>query len=95
MAHFIHDSVGIGWGVQWLYPFKKDHYSFFYQYDTYSKIPKKLIYVWKDGEIERLEREYGNPNWFHDIYLRGHPYGLVEYAVFLAALVALYVFARS
>src|ERR1043166_1457460 len=32
LAHFVHDSIGIGWGVQWLWPFNTDHFSFLYLY---------------------------------------------------------------
>src|SRR6185436_6524853 len=32
LLHFVHDSIGIGWGVQWLWPFCTDHFSFLYLY---------------------------------------------------------------
>ncbi len=29
LLHFLHDSIGLGWGIPWLYPFSKNHYAFF------------------------------------------------------------------
>jgi len=90
LMHFIHDSIGIGWGVQWLYPFNTNHYSFLYQFDTWGKVPKKFIYVWKNNNIDILENKYGKKDWFRIIYMRLHPYGLVEWAIFITALFVLY-----
>lgn len=89
--HFFHDSIGIGWGVQWLYPFTRRHYSFFYHYDVYrNKLPKHLIYSWGHKEVDELSEKYGDKNWIRNIYLRWHPYAIVEFLVFVASLVCLF-----
>ena len=96
-AHFLHDSIGLGWGVQWLYPFTKDHYSFFYMYKPRfrpEKLPRKIFYVWKDDEIEALDVRFGDPDWIKNVYFKWHPYAIVEFLVFLAALVVLYIHVR-
>jgi membrane-bound metal-dependent hydrolase YbcI (DUF457 family) len=93
LAHFIHDSIGLGWGVKWLYPFSNNQYSFFYQYNTHKaelRPSKWGIYIWKSADIDRLEEKYGDTEWFRHIYMIWHPYSLVEAAVFLFALVLLY-----
>ena len=89
LGHFIHDSIGIGWGVQWLYPFIKDHYSFFYIYKPRwraERLPRRWLYIWKHDEIDALDARYGDPDWIRNIYFRGHPYAVTEFAVFLAAV---------
>ena len=50
LGHFIHDSIGIGWGVQWLRPFTDNHYSFFYNIQTSrkGKIAEKIA-VYLEG----------------------------------------------
>jgi len=90
--HFLHDSIGIGWGVQWLYPFSKNHYTFFYRYQPKNKekLPKKLLYVWKDNEIDMLAKKYGDEEWIKNIYLKWHPYAIVEFLVFVIAILTLY-----
>lgn len=93
LAHYIHDSIGIGWGVKWLYPFRDDQYSFFYQYNAHKAglHPSKWgIYVWKSADIDLLEEKYGDRDWFKHIYLSLHPYALVETAIFLLSLILLY-----
>ena len=92
LAHFIHDSIGIGWGVKWLAPFSSDQYSFFYQYNAYQAglASKHGVYVWKHGEIDTLEKKYGDKDWFRKIYLRFHPYGMLELLVFAIAVILLF-----
>ena len=93
LAHFIHDSIGIGWGVQWLWPLGDQHYSFFYLYKPKhrpEKLPRKLLYVWNHAEIDDLNARYGDEEWIRNIYLRWHPYAIVEFVVFLVAIMVLF-----
>lgn len=95
LAHFIHDSIGVGWGVQWLYPFNKNHYSFLYLYKpsfNAKKLPTKLFYAFKHEEIDALDRDYGDPNWVKNIYFKLHPYGIFEIVVFIVSLIVLYFY---
>ena len=94
LGHFLHDSIGIGWGVQWLFPITDDHFSFFYIYHPKhkQKHPKKVVYTWKNSEIERLTKEFGDPDWIKNIYLGLHPYALVEYAAFIASVVEIFFY---
>lgn len=80
LAHFVHDSIGIGWGVQWLWPFNKNHYAFFYLYSLpHKKIPRKLIYCWTHKELPDVVKEYGDEDWIRNIYFKFHPYAIIEY----------------
>lgn len=89
--HFFHDSIGIGWGVQWLYPFSRKHFSFFYHYDVYrNNLPKHLIYSWRHKEVDELSEKYGDKNWIKNVYLKWHPYAIVEFFVFVVSLLVLY-----
>lgn len=92
LMHFIHDSIGIGWGIQWLYPFSKNHYSFFniYQPKHKEKIPKAFLHVWKDEEMDVIAEKYGDKNWFKNIYLHLHPYAIFEFLIFIIAIIILY-----
>lgn len=90
--HFLHDSIGIGWGVQWLYPFNTNHFAFLYLYQPRDKekIPGKLMYIWKHKEINNLDEKYGDENWIRNIYYKWHPYAIVEFIVFIMSLAVLY-----
>ena len=92
LAHFIHDSIGIGWGVQWLWPFRDNHYSFLYIWrppDRREHLPRKLFYSWSHRDIALLAARYGDPEWMKNIYLKFHPFAIVEYAALAAAVAAL------
>ena len=91
--HFLHDSIGIGWGVQWLYPFSKNYYAFFYHRDLLENgSHQKAFHSWNPAEVARLANEYGDEHWFRNIYLRFSPYAIVEYLVFIFALVVLFFY---
>jgi len=60
LGHFIHDSIGIGWGIKWLYPFSKNSYAFFYLYSR--RIKKGLRrFIWNGyiyHYIKRIEWDF-------------------------------------
>lgn len=91
IAHFIHDSIGIGWGIKWLYPFSKNHFAFLYQYSPKGKprLPTKLFYSWKPEEVKSLAEKYGDDDWVKNIYRRWHPYAIIEFATLLLAILVL------
>lgn len=95
LAHFTHDSIGIGWGVQWLWPLGDKHYSFLYIYKPKhrpEKLPRKLLYIWEHAQINDLNARYGDDEWIRNIYLRWHPYAIVEFVVFLVAIMVLLIY---
>ena len=94
LTHFIHDSIGIGWGVQWFYPFSTNHYSFFYLYHPKDKekLPWKAVYVFKHQDIEALDKKHGDAHWVKNVYLKWHPYAIVEFLVFIVAVIILYFY---
>lgn len=94
LGHFVHDSIGIGWGVQWFAPLKTDHYTLLYRVHTADKPapPKKLVYVWPNKDIDKLNKQYGDDDWFKNTYLKWHPFAIVELAVFVLSLVILWLY---
>lgn len=92
LAHFIHDSIGIGWGVQWLFPLVKDHYAVFYIYKPRGRseyLPRQWLYRWKHEDIDALDARYGDPQWIRNVYVKWHPYAIIEAAVCVLAIAAL------
>jgi hypothetical protein len=91
LAHFVHDSIGIGWGVPWLYPFTDDAYSFLYHLENTidkPRLPHRWLYVWHRQDIDRLTRRYGDPDWIKHIYLKPHPCAVIEYGTLIIGVVA-------
>ena len=91
-GHFLHDSIGIGWGIPWLWPFTNENYSFIYKYAPrwHAEHPRRLLYAWDRGRMDELIERYGDPHWFQNIYLRLHPFFVVELAFFVIALAVLW-----
>ena len=90
-GHFLHDSIGIGWGIPWLWPFTKKNYSFLYRYSPPGKkLPLRLVYRWKRNELDELIDKYGDPDWFRNIYLKLHPFFIFEILFFVVALIMLW-----
>jgi hypothetical protein len=95
LSHFIHDSIGIGFGVRWLFPFSRIHYAFLYRVrtGTFEDMPKQLVYKWDDMQVKDYAEKYHDYDWFRNIYLKWHPFAIVEFAVFIVSLVTLYFYA--
>lgn len=74
-GHFIHDSMGMGYGIRWLWPFSTRWYKLFsgkdgaIHYDT-----DHLLTSWSDEEMIALVHERGNGNWIKEElqYMRQH-----------------------
>lgn len=90
LLHFLHDSIGVGFGIKWLYPFKKNSYLFIYHagLPTNKDMPRKKLHSWNNAERKAVSQKFGDPDWIRNIYFRPHPYGIFEYAVLIAGLVA-------
>ncbi len=91
-AHFVHDSMGIGWGIKWTYPFSKRIYKLFSTRE--GDLSMGAAATWTEEELEKVAEEKGNEHWIRDIYFRWHPIGIVEDLVFIVALVALWMVLR-
>ncbi len=87
--HFLHDSVGIGWGIKWLYPFRKNSYLFLFQIKTptNSKMPKKRFYSWNDSERAEMIKTYGYSDWIKYVYFKPNPFGIFEYSFLVIGIV--------
>ncbi len=88
--HLFHDTVVLGWGIKWLWPFSQRSFRFFPDRD--GKITNKFFITWLPKDEERMMAEYGSPNWVKDFYLTINPISIVEYSVFIVALVSLFLY---
>lgn len=90
LSHFIHDSIGIGWGIKWLWPFSKKSYKLFSEKD--GSFSSRLIVSWEPEELREVVLKYGDPNWIKNIYLRLHPVSVIEFIFFIFSLTVLYFY---
>ena len=88
--HFLHDSVGAGWGIRWFWPFSKRPYKFFSEKD--GAFSSRFIVSWNDAELRQIVAEHGDPNWMRNIYLRPSPTLIIELAVLFTAFAFLFLY---
>lgn len=93
--HFVHDSIAVGWGVKWLFPFSRKNIAFFYLYS--SKLRRglrKTIFVFDKKKLPVIVAEHGDKDWIKNIYFKWHPIAIVEFMVFVISLIVLYVYVK-
>lgn len=84
--HFYNDTVINGWGVMWLWPFKKWYFCFT------KETPKNII---KTKEEQReIAAKFGNPNWVKESYFKINIFLIYEILVFLSAIISTVFFIK-
>jgi hypothetical protein len=84
LAHFLHDAIGIGWGVKLLWPFSKKNFTL-YQADTHT------WFFWKtDAEVANSAAMHGKDDWIRYYYARPTAVSVIEGMLFVGALVLLW-----
>lgn len=92
LMHFLHDSVLTGWGVPWLAPFFDVRIKFFVnERNEVSFKPKDWLRTWNKEDLREAIVAHGNENWIEDLYLKPTIVSLLEYGVFVLALIAMVV----
>lgn len=92
LLHFIHDSIGLGWGIKWFGPFSRNNYKLFSEKD--GTLSRRLLVKWTSEEFVETLKKYHNPNWFRDYYLRPSFINIFEFLVFLIAIATLYIYLK-
>ncbi len=79
-GHFVHDSMGMGHGVRWLWPYSTRWYKLFsnkkgeiyYDFDH-------LLASWTPEEMKQLVQEKGNDNWIKEEiqYMQRHWFSIL------------------
>ncbi len=92
IIHFIHDSIGIGWGTAWMFPFNRRSYKFFTSKE--NKFSKNFVVSWDQKELNELVELHGDPHWIKNIYLRLTPILVIELSVFILSLLALFLYLK-
>jgi hypothetical protein len=89
-CHFLHDSIGIGWGIKWFWPFSEKSYKFFS--NERGVLNRRIIMSWDKKELEKIVAEHGDPDWIKNIYFKPSPIFIFEFLALLLAIVFLYFY---
>lgn len=65
--HFLHDSFGTAWGVQWLWPVNNTYYKFFS--DEKGVISGNFVQKWTPEQNYIVAKTYGDTHWMENIYI--------------------------
>ncbi|MEP7162288.1 MAG: metal-dependent hydrolase [Candidatus Moraniibacteriota bacterium] len=99
LGHFIHDTMGMGFGVRWLWPFSLNFYKIFsdragaIHYDYHHLSPVS----WTPAELANVIREKGNDNWLSEdlAYMRLHVWNILFSALLFAVVLYLFFLLRA
>lgn len=89
-AHLIHDTIGIGWGIAWLWPFSSRKFLFFP--DGARRKTLGTFATWTPEEEPAIKEQGSNANWVRDFYFRPNLLAYIEYGTLLVALVVLFLY---
>jgi hypothetical protein len=68
ISHFIHDTVGTGFGLKWLWPFSKKNFKIFSN-PIDGRLGTKFIVSWDPQALKITMEHYGDKNWLRNLYL--------------------------
>ena len=85
ISHFLHDSVGSGWGLKWLWPFSKRSYKIF-SHPIHGKLSRNFIVSWGQEELKISIEKYGDKNWIKNLYLTFSNTLILELVVFFTGI---------
>lgn len=91
LAHFIHDSIGIGWGIPWLTPFSRGYLKLFSDKDGDAS---RSFVFWRPEEREAVIARRHDPDWMRHQYGRPSATLVAEGAALLLALAVAYLATR-
>lgn len=86
--HFVHDSMGTGFGITWLWPVSTRSYKFFATRENKYTFRSPII-SWSKEELPEVIRKYGVKEWIPLLYFRLTWVSGVEYAIFALGIAAL------
>lgn len=90
LAHFMHDTIGIGWGIAWLWPFSGRKLLIFPERARRRVLGTFVTWMPHDEvRIRTQPYEGASSNWVRDFYFRLNTLAYIEYGVLIVALLTL------
>ncbi|MEK7090036.1 MAG: metal-dependent hydrolase, partial [Patescibacteria group bacterium] len=91
LAHYVHDSCCLDFGLKWLWPFTNNQYHFFGNKPLGKKSGFRIVHIYVPTELEGLKDQFIELEpWLKEVYYRPTLYSGIELALssVLFALVA-------
>lgn len=87
--HLVHDTVGIGWGVSWLWPFSTRRFLF---PEKGRRNREGFFMAWTEKEESALAVRYHNPHWVRDFYFKPNAIAFIEWGGLILSITALFFY---
>jgi len=86
--HFIHDTIGTGWGISWFWPFTDRRFLLF----PYKRRKEMgMLATWLPREHPEWAH-HGPHTWVRDLYLRANVVSILEFGLLCIAVVTLIIY---
>lgn len=95
LGHFVHDSLGMGLGVRWLWPFSEKFYKIFSDKDGNIHYDRAHLtpVSWTTAEVQEILKKKGNDNWLREdlvYHLKRWPTHLWKFMLLLVIVFAVW-----
>lgn len=88
--HFLHDTVGTGWGMPWLWPLTKRRFKFFATKENTLTLRSPFV-SWSYEELPAFIVKYGRSNWKEHCYGSWTGIAIAECTLVFCAVLAFVV----
>lgn len=94
MFHFLHDMIGIGWGIQVFAPIEWGSYKFFSKKWVGADVSlTPVVTRYSKEELRKALIKYGEADWIERYFCKWTHVSVVDYLLFLIGVVSIiYVF---
>ncbi len=87
--HLLHDTVGIGWGISWFWPFTTRRFLFFPERARRKRYGWFMTWLPKDQHT--IIEEPSSHHWLVTYYLKPSVLGTIEYGFLILSIISLYI----
>jgi len=91
MLHFLHDMIGIGWGVQIFAPLDWGSYKLFSKKWVSADVTlSPIVTRYSKSELREALIKYGEADWIERYFCKWTHVSLVDYGLFLVGVISIF-----
>lgn len=92
MLHFLHDMIGIGWGIQVFAPIDWGSYKLFSKKWVSADVSlTPIVTRYSKDELREALMKYGEADWIERYFCKWTHISIVDYSLFLIGLISIYL----
>ena len=92
MLHFLHDMIGIGWGIQLFAPIDWGSYKFFSKKWVSADVSlTPVVTRYSKEELRKALIKYGEADWIERYFCKWTHVSVVDYLLFMIGVISIYL----